>query len=67
MSFMTVAKCKGCSKQVALGNALNACLVFAQPWAKQRIAGGCPFNNNSSMSSGTTNKKRVGQQKQKKG
>ena len=66
---MIVDECKGCSKVVqepweATGALLNVCSVYPNPsifWRR----GGCYFNTRVAVKE--TPKKRVGQQKQKKG
>jgi hypothetical protein len=61
----TVPACVGCGKVVSLGNALSKCEIYAAPFAKQHIMGGCPSQTNRVVKSVEVKKVRVGQQKQK--
>jgi hypothetical protein len=70
MIFSCVEQCKGCNKvwggAPVIGD--NLCEQYARPYAKWHKAGGCEGATHVTRQAATeAPKKRVGQQKQKKG
>lgn len=43
--LVVVATCAGCKNVVPMGT-IAACKIYAAPFAKQRVLGGCPSQTN---------------------
>jgi len=43
--LVVVAACTGCKNVVPMGT-IAACKIYAAPFAKQRVLGGCPSQTN---------------------